>query len=142
MANFTEQFAALTIATANANGKIVDEEIKQIYSLADGLDINLAELKAAVEKEIKNPSTIEDAAKMVINADDKTVIMESCVIVAVADNCLDVKEVNVLTKVCNALNLSVDKMVLAIASVAQNNRNIKIAGNDSDFDKDEIIIDD
>lgn len=142
MANLIEQIAALTVATATANGKIETEELNEIYGLAESLHLDSDELKTAVVKVIQNPLSIEDAAKLVDNIEDKTILMEACILVAVADNNLDIKEVEVLSRVCQALGLSNNKMTLTLAAIAQNNRHIKIVGNDSDFEKDEIIIED
>ncbi len=143
MANFTEQVATLTVATALANGKIEVEELDAIYSLADSLEIiDKNELKNAVAQKMQNPSSIEEAASLATNEEEKELLLEACILVSVADNSLDSNEVNVLIKVCQALGLSQSKMILALASIAQNNRDIKITGNDSNFDEDEIIIED
>ncbi|MCQ2192838.1 MAG: TerB family tellurite resistance protein [Paludibacteraceae bacterium] len=142
MANFTEQIAALTVATAVANGKIETEELTEIYGLADSLELDANELKTAVAKEMQNPSSIEAAAKLATDAEEKSLLLEACILIAVADNSLDLKEVEVLTKVCEALGLSQSKMALTLAAIAQNNRQIKIVGNDSDFDGDEMIFED
>ncbi len=135
MANFTEQIAALTVATAVANGKIESTELNEIYGLASKLNLNADELKAAVTKEMQNPSSIEDAAKSATSIEEKTLLMEASILISAIDNSLDVKEVEVLTKVCNALGLSISKMILMIAAVAQNNPQIKVIGKDSDFAK-------
>lgn len=135
MANFTEQIAALTVATAVANGKIESTELNEIYGLASKLNLNADELKAAVTKEMQNPSSIEDAAKSAASIEEKTLLMEASILISAIDNSLDVKEVEVLTKVCNALGLSISKMILMIAAVAQNNPQIKVIGKDSDFAK-------
>lgn len=142
MANFTEQIAALTVATAVANGTVETQELNEIYGLAASLNLNLEELKSAVTKELQNPSSIEDAAKLATNSEEKTLLMEACILISVADNSLDVKEVEILTRVCTALNLSISKMILTIAAIAQNNRQIKVIGNESDFEQDEVIIED
>lgn len=135
MANFTEQIAALTVATAVANGKIESTELDEIYGLASKLNLNADELKAAVTKEMQNPSSIEDAAKSATSIEEKTLLMEASILISAIDNSLDVKEVEVLTKVCNVLGLSISKMILMIAAVAQNNPQIKVIGKDSDFAK-------
>ena len=91
---------------------------------------------------MQNPSSIEAAAKLATDAEEKSLLLEACILIAVADNSLDLKEVEVLTKVCEALGLSQSKMALTLAAIAQNNRQIKIVGNDSDFDGDEMIFED
>ncbi|MBQ3991164.1 MAG: hypothetical protein II630_09950, partial [Bacteroidales bacterium] len=66
-------------------------------------------------------------------------IMDGCILVALSDKILKESEVKVLKFVCEALGFSLERMVLDIAIIAQNDRSIKIEGSDSNFD--EIIED-
>lgn len=143
MANFTEQFVALTIATLKADGKERLDELGAILALAEGLELDKDEVENLIRQETQNTKRdLIEVAKSVTDMHDKEALMEACTIVALSDNELAEKEVDLLTTICNALGLSTSKMVLAIASVAQNNRDIKIAGNNNNFAEDEIIVED
>ena len=50
-----------------------------------------------------------------------------------ADKKLDTKEVSLLLEICRALDCNLAKMICTIAIFAQNDRDIKIEGNDADF---------
>lgn len=139
--NFQEQFVALTALTVKADREISQCEIDTIIMLAEGLKLNVDEVKKSIQSNLYQNSSVESIARTVAT-EDKLVMLESCIIVALADNKLQVKEVEFLTKLNNALGLPQTAFVLSIASVCQNNRQIKIEGNDSDFDKDEVVIED
>lgn len=81
---------------------------------------------------------IAEMGKTVENLDDKQLIMEACIQVALADKVLDTKEVAVLLMICRALNCGLERFVCDIAIFAQNDRSIKIEGSDANFDEDEI----
>lgn len=139
--NFLEQFAALTVATVKADREVAQVELDTIATLAEGLELDSAAVKAAVEKELKANNSIGSIAKTVGSQEDKELLLQSCIIVALADNKLQLKEVELLTQVCSALGLSQSTLLLSVAAVCQNNRAIQIEGNDSTFE-DEIIIED
>lgn len=139
--NFLEQFAALTVATVKADREVAQVELDTIATLAEGLELDSAAVKAAVEKELKANNSIDSIAKTVGSQEDKELLLQSCIIVALADNKLQLKEVELLTQVCSALGLSQSTLLLSVAAVCQNNRAIQIEGNDSTFE-DEIIIED
>ena len=88
------------------------------------------------DKQIKHAdiqSYIADVAKTVGSQEDRQLIMEACVQVALADKKLTTKEVDVLLAVCQALQCNLSALICNIAIVAQNDRDIKIEGSDADF---------
>lgn len=139
--NFVEQFAALTVATVKADRQISPVELDTISRLAEELDLKAEEVSAAVNAELSKNTSAEEVAKQVSNVEDKNLLLESCIVVALADNVLQEKEVDLLSKLTSALGLPQSKLVLTIAAVCQNNRAIKIDGNDAEF-LDEILLDD
>ena len=144
-AKFTKQFVALTMATLRADGIIEQVELDTIKQQAADLELDPIEVEKAiaVENSIQENVDIEKYIKeigsTVDNLGDKHCIMDGCILVALSDKILKESEVKVLKFVCEALGFSLERMVLDIAIITQNDRSIKIEGSDSDFD---MIIED
>lgn len=137
--NFTQQFVAMTMAALRADGMMESVEMDAIKRMAADLELNPAEVDKAILDEIKNNSDLDEVAKSVTDYNEACLIMEACIQVVLADDVLEEKEVSLLLRLSQALNLPTERMVLALAAIAQNDRNIRIKGNDSDFEADEII---
>ena len=145
MGNFNQQLVALTMATLRADGKMEAAEVEVIKRVAKDLEIDAATietlLKEENERQNKCPDIrkyIAEVGKIVENHDDKQLIMEACIQVALADKELTVKEVAVLLMICNALECDLSRTICNIAIFAQNDRDIKIEGSDANFDEDFI----
>ena len=137
--NFTQQFVAMTMAALRADGMMESVEMDAIKRMAADLELNPAEVDKAILDEIKNNSDFDEVARSVTDYNEACLIMEACIQVVLADDVLEEKEVSLLLRLSQALNLPTERMVLALAAIAQNDRNIRIKGNDSDFEADEII---
>ena len=140
MGNFNQQLVALTMATLRADGKMEAAEVEVIRRVAKDLEIDDATIEDLLKKECGKqaqcsdiPGYITDVAKTVENRDDKRLIMEACIQVALADKVLDTKEVAVLLMICRALDCGLERLICDIAIFAQNDRDIKIEGSDADF---------
>ena len=72
-----------------------------------------------------------EAIARTVASENKLVIMQACILVALADNKLKMQEVEFLNKINSALGLPQSAFVLAIASVCQNNPQIQIEGNET-----------
>lgn len=145
MSNFNRQLVALTLATLRADGKVDAAEIEVIKKVAADLECSAEETtKLLLEENEKQAKCadlrayIAEVGKTVENYDDKQLIMEACILVALADKELTTKEVAVLLMICEALNSPLDRMVCDIAIVAQNDREIKIEGSDADFSEEYV----
>ncbi len=137
--NFTQQFVAMTMAALRADGMMESVEMDAIKRMAADLELNPAEVDKAILDEIKNNSDFDEVARSVTDYNEACLIMEACIQVVLADDVLEEKEVSLLLRLSQVLNLPTERMVLALAAIAQNDRNIRIKGNDSDFEADEII---
>lgn len=140
MSNFNQQLVALTLATLRADGKVDTAEIEAIKQVAADLECSADETTKLLldenEKQIKCADIkayIKEVAARVEKPEDKQLIMEACIQVALADKELTTKEVTVLLMICEALRSPLDRMICDIAIVAQNDREIKIEGSDADF---------
>lgn len=145
MSNFNQQLVALTMATLRADGKVDAAEIEVIKKVAADLECSADETtKLLLEENEKQAKCsdirayIAEMGKTVEDLNDKQLIMEACIQVALADKVLDTKEVAVLLMICRALNCGLERFVCDIAIFAQNDRSIKIDGSNSNFDEDEI----
>ena len=145
MQNFNQQLVALTMATLRADGKADATEIEVIKRVAADLECPADETARLMleehEKQANRPDMqayIADVAKTVINPEDRQLIMEACVQVALADKKLTTQEVDVLLMVCHALQCNLSVLVCNIAIVTQNDRDIKIEGSDADFTEEYI----
>lgn len=146
MSNFNRQLVALTLATLRADGKVDPAEIEAVKKVAADLGCSETETtKYLLEENEKQlvqcpdiTKYIAEVGKTVENHEDKQLIMEACVSVALADKVLTTKEVHVLLMICKALGSQLDRLVCDIAIFAQNDRSIKIEGSDANFDEDEI----
>jgi hypothetical protein len=76
-----------------------------------------------------------------VKAEDAEIIMQACVAVVLADKNVAEKEVALLLEIAQMLKLNTAKVVLAIATFAQNDRSIKIEGNDTPDMEDEVDLD-
>lgn len=138
---FTKQFVALTMATLRADGIIEQVELDTIRQQAADLELDPAEVDKAIDEEnriqegIDIEKYIKEIGATVENLGDKHCIMDGCILVALADQILKESEVKVLRFVSEALGVSIDRMILDIAIIAQNDRSIKIEGSDSNFDE-------
>lgn len=146
MSNFNRQLVALTLATLRADGKVDAAEIEAIKKVATDLGCSETETTKYLLEEnekqlVQSPDIkkyIAEVGKSVENNEDKQLIMEACILVALADKELTTKEVAVLLMICEALNSPLDRMVCDIAIVAQNDREIKIEGSDADFSEEYV----
>lgn len=146
MSNFNQQLVALTLATLRADGKVNPAEIEAIKKVAADLGCSETDTtKYLLEENEKQlvecpdiKKYIAEVGKSVENHEDKQLIMEACILVALADKELTTKEVAVLLMICEALNSPLDRMVCDIAIVAQNDREIKIEGSDADFSEEYV----
>lgn len=146
MSNFNRQLVALTLATLRADGKVDPAEIEAIKKVVADLGCSPDETtKLLLEENEKQlvqcpdiKKYIAEVGKSVENHEDKQLIMEACILVALADKELTTKEVAVLLMICEALNSPLDRMVCDIAIVAQNDREIKIEGSDADFSEEYV----
>ena len=131
---------ALTLATLRADGKVETAEVEVIKQVAADLECENSETTRLLieenEKQIQCTDIrayITEMAHTVTKREDKQLIMEACIQVALADKVLDTKEVAVLLMICQALGCSLERFVCDIAIFAQNDRDIKIEGSDADF---------
>lgn len=145
MSNFNKQLIELMLATLRADGKVETTEVHVIKRVAADLECDATETTRLLLEENEKQSKckdirayIADVAKTVENRNDKQLIMEACIQVALADKVLDTKEVAVLLIICQALNCGLERLICDIAIFAQNDRDIKIEFSDADFSE-EII---
>jgi len=138
---FTKQFVALTMATLRADGIIEQVELDTIKEQAADLELDMVEVEKCIaeesniQKNVNIESYIKEIGSSVENLGDKHCIMDGCILVALSDKILKESEIKVLKFVCEALGFSLERMVLDIAIIAQNDRSIKIEGSDSNFDE-------
>ena len=140
MGNFNQQLVALTMATLRADGKMEAAEVEVIKHVAKDLECDDIEITQLLMQENEKQSKCNDirayiaeVGKTVENPDDKQLIMEACIQVALADKTLAEEEVGILLTVCNSLEANGARMICDIAIFAQNDRDIKIEGSDADF---------
>lgn len=127
---FVDQFVALTSATVKADRDLNQKEIDTILMLAQSFKLDTEAVAKALETKLYQQDNPEYIARTV-EADNKLVLMQCCILVALADNKLNLKEVEFLNKINNAMGLPTSTFVLAIASICQNNPNIQIEGNET-----------
>lgn len=127
---FIDQFVALTTATVKADRDLNQKEIDTILMLAQSFKLDTEAVAKAIESKLYQHESAESIARSVEN-DNKLVLMQCCILVALADNKLNLQEVEFLNKINNALGLPTSTFVLAIASICQNNTNIQIEGNET-----------
>lgn len=127
---FIDQFVALTSATVKADRDLNQKEIDTILMLAQSFKLDTEAVAKALETKLYQQDNPEYIARTV-EADNKLVLMQCCILVALADNKLNLKEVEFLNKINNAMGLPTSTFVLAIASICQNNPNIQIEGNET-----------
>ena len=132
--DFLEQFVTLTVATVKADREMSQKEIDTIVLLAEGLKLDTEAVAKAIKTKMYQHDSAEAIARSVA-AENKLVIMQACILVALADNKLKMKEVEFLHKINAAFGLPQAAFVLAIASVCQNNPQIEIEGNETNSGK-------
>ncbi len=132
--DFLEQFVTLTVATVKADREMSQKEIDTIVLLAEGLKLDTEAVAKAIKTKMYQHDSAEAIARSVA-AENKLVIMQACILVALADNKLKMQEVEFLNKINAAFGLPQAAFVLAIASVCQNNPQIEIEGNVTNSDK-------
>lgn len=143
MDNFNQQLVALTMATLRADGKVATAEVEVIKNVAADLECDANETTKLLMEENEKQSKctdirayIAEMAQSVENKEDRQLIMEACIQVALADKELTTKEVAVLLMICKALDCGLERLICDIAIFAQNDRDIKIEGSDANFDED------
>lgn len=132
--DFLEQFVTLTVATVKADRDMSQKEIDTIVLLAEGLKLDTEAVAKAIKTKMYQHDSAEAIARSVAS-ENKLVIMQACILVALADNKLKMQEVEFLNKINSALGLPQSAFVLAIASVCQNNPLIQIEGNETNPEK-------
>lgn len=138
--NFTEQLVAMCVAVLKADGKNKAEEFETIRAIAQDLELDMNEVEACIANELNATRELSCVAAEV-KAEDAEIIMQACVAVVLADKNVAEKEVALLLEIAQMLKLNPAKAVLAIATFAQNDRSIKIEGNDTPDMEDVIDLD-
>lgn len=138
--NFTEQLVAMCVAVLKADGKNKAEEFETIRAIAQDLELDMNEVEACIANELNATRELSFVAAEV-KAEDAEIIMQACVAVVLADKNVAEKEVALLLEIAQMLKLNPAKAVLAIATFAQNDRSIKIEGNDTPDMEDVIDLD-
>lgn len=138
--NFTEQLVAMCVAVLKADGKNKAEEFETIRAIAQDLELDMNEVEACIANELNATRELLCVAAEV-KAEDAEIIMQACVAVVLADKNVAEKEVALLLEIAQMLKLNTAKVVLAIATFAQNDRSIKIEGNDTPDMEDVIDLD-
>ena len=140
MTDFNQKLVALAMATLRADGKVDLSELGTVKRIAADLEFPVSETEKLIQEEQEKQSQcsnikdyIASVSNQVGNPEEKQLIMEACIQVALADKKLDTKEVSLLLEICRALDCNLAKMICTIAIFAQNDRDIKIEGNDADF---------
>lgn len=137
--NFTEQLVAMCVAVLKADGKNKAEEFETIRAIAQDLELDMNEVEACIANELNATRELLCVAAEV-KAEDAEIIMHACVAVVLADKNVAEKEVALLLEIAQMLKLNTAKVVLAIATFAQNDRSIKIEGNDTPDMEDEVEV--
>ena len=138
--NFTEQLVAMCVAVLKADGKNKAEEFETIRAIAQDMELDMNEVEACIANELNSTRELSVVAAEV-KAEDAEIIMQACVAVVLADKNVAEKEVALLLEIAQMLKLNTAKVVLAIATFAQNDRSIKIEGNDTPDMEDVIDLD-
>ena len=138
--NFTEQLVAMCVAVLKADGKNKAAEFEPIRAIAQDLELDMNEVEACIANELNATRELSCVAAEV-KAEDAEIIMQACVAVVLADKNVAEKEVALLLEIAQMLKLNPAKAVLAIATFAQNDRSIKIEGNDTPDMEDVIDLD-
>lgn len=137
--NFTEQLVAMCVTVLKADGKNKAEEFETIRAIAQDLELDMNEVEACISNELNATRELSCVAAEV-KAEDAEIIMQACVAVVLADKNVAEKEVALLLEIAQMLKLNTAKVVLAIATFAQNDRSIKIEGNDTPDMEDEVEV--
>lgn len=137
--NFTEQLVAMCVAVLKADGKNKAEEFETIRAIAQDLELDMNEVEACIANELNATRELLCVAAEV-KAEDAEIIIQACVAVVLADKNVAEKEVALLLEIAQMLKLNTAKVVLAIATFAQNDRSIKIEGNDTPDMEDEVEV--
>ena len=138
--NFTEQLVAMCVAVLKADGKNKAEEFETIRAIAQDLELDMNEVEACIANELNATRELLCVAAEV-KAEDAEIIIQACVAVVLADKNVAEKEVALLLEIAQMLKLNPAKAALAIAIFAQNDRSIKIEGNDTPDMEDVIDLD-
>ena len=138
--NFTEQLVAMCVAVLKADGKNKAEEFETIRAIAQDLELDMNEVEACIANELNATRELSCVAAEV-KAEVAEIIMQACVAVVLADKNVVEKEVALLLEIAQMLKLNPAKAALAIAIFAQNDRSIKIEGNDTPDMEDVIDLD-
>ena len=137
--NFTEQLVAMCVAVLKADGKNKAEEFETIRAIAQDLELDMNEVEACIANELNATRELLCVAAEV-KAEDAEIIIQACVAVVLADKNVAEKEVALLLEIAQMLKLNTAKVFLAIATFAQNDRSIKIEGNDTPDMEDEVEV--
>ena len=137
--NFTEQLVAMCVAVLKADGKNKAEEFETIRAIAQDLELDMNEVEACIANELNATRELSGVAAEV-KGDDAEIILQACVAVILSDKNVAEKEVALLLEIAQMLKLNTAKVVLAIATFAQNDRSIKIEGNDTPDMEDEVEV--
>ena len=137
--NFTEQLVAMCVAVLKADGKNKAEEFETIRAIAHDLELDMNEVEACIANELNATRELSGVAAEV-KGDDAEIILQACVAVILSDKNVAEKEVALLLEIAQMLKLNTAKVVLAIAIFAQNDRSIKIEGNDTPDMEDEVEV--
>lgn len=137
--NFTEQLVAMCVAVLKADGKNKAEEFETIRAIAQDLELDMNEVEACIANELNSTRELSVVAAEVKD-EDAEIILQACVAVILSDKNVAEKEVALLLEIAQMLKLSPAKAALAIAIFAQNDRSIKIEGNDTLDMEDEVEV--
>ena len=126
--NFTQQFVAMTMATLNIDGRTEEIEYLTIRNTAKNIGLNHDEVEEAIKAEMEKPTMLHRINTDKLSYEEKLQILEACVLVALCDKELAMKEVAILNIIARSMALQEELVTLYIAKYVQGDRSMVVEG--------------
>ena len=130
-------FAALLAAAIWADGEYAEAEATAVEEIADAFELDVTELKSAVEAEIEKikdfdeeaiRNYVEQAASGV-SREDALPVFEALLQIAIVDNVFTRDEVENLLYAADALDIDTEEVILLIADLVRSEPDLEVQFN-------------
>ena len=130
-------FAALLAAAIWADGEYAEAEATVVEEIADAFELDVTELKSAVEAEIEKIKDFdEEAIRNYVNEaasgvarEDAPVVFEAILQIVIVDNVFTRDEAENLLFAADALDIDTEEVLLLIADLVRSDPDLEVQFN-------------
>lgn len=123
---FVKSFVAFTMATINIDGKADRSEYNSLMRVAKELNIDTDLVKDLIQKELNDPTMLEELNIDLLSYEERVAIYKACVEIILSDEELAISEISAVNYVSRLLCIQEEFCTIHLISCVKNKEKINI----------------